>query len=119
MKPKALKRSWSETHIHHLVSNQKKVLDEMMESKMKESDEVEVKTEQIVADLVDPAASFDRAQGEEQALRKVWEAMFSVHAMYNIESHELVEGHELSHGEYLSSKVDWDSTDAPYNYLSE
>lgn len=56
-KPMVLKHSQSEIGIPYSVINRPKILDTMMELQTEEVHEVNVKTEDIVLDLVDPSTS--------------------------------------------------------------
>lgn len=84
-RPRVLKRSRSETGILSWASKGPKTMNEIMQPRMKEGDEAEVKTEENVVDLVDPAALSTLAPHVEQAFQKVRGAMFPVCAMHNID----------------------------------
>lgn len=73
-----------------------------MKSRMKEADEVYLKTQDNFVNLLDRTASYELASLVELAFQEVQEGIFPVCAMHKFAFCGLVEDDELSHAEFLA-----------------
>lgn len=89
--------------------NGQRTMDEMMGAAKPIIEEVKVKEEEQVMEVVDltePAASSELVLQMVQALIKVRKAKYYICSFYNIDFRELVNEHELTHEEFLFDSVD-------------
>lgn len=91
-----------------------KTLDEMIKSRMEWADKVEVKSEDRLVEMVDPAVSSALARLWRRHSRNYRKHFSSVHDAQHTLC-DLVEDNELFHGECLAENVDLTLTDPLLN----